>query len=243
MTMINQGTLGQTPQARRAFVALGLCLVFFLSVLLPTGNVMGKGSRSLVTYIGSIEGDGDDGETVLAGYRWYTCNFTFIDWIEGIDSSLVTIERGEGEDEELFHFDPEGSNLTFLETSKSIDVMDPMIVLQNGRNLTLTFKIWIHLNWTFQTQVTLKPRIWSNGSEVGLDSPQFLRFDIYGYLQPVRDLIRVVDQLGNDIRTGEAVLSNSTISLTGLNFEYDDNSERFSGLRPDPERVDRKSVV
>lgn len=234
--MNHQGILGHSRSRRRSASVIGIMLLLLATVLLFIGEGTGSPTRATVLFIGSIEGEGEEEDIVLAGYRWYTCNFTLIDWMEDIDNLQVLMNRGEG-NEGLFDFDPLTENLNITDTSGQIDVRNPIIGTQDGRNQTISFEILVHINWTFQTQVTLKPIVNSEGSEVDLDTPKQLKFEVFGYIQPVRDDIVLLDHRGVEIRTGEAVLSNSSIVLKDLKFEYDDTSGSFSGLAPSFEEI------
>ncbi len=226
-------------QGNRSFSAgLDRTLVFgiltaslFLFLVMEGMNVDSEVTRSNVDYIGYIDGEGDSDDILLAGHRWYTCNFTFVDWIESVDRAMVKMGYGTTV-QELFEFTPSTEELTNLDTSGLVDVKDPLIVLQRGVNLTLTFKIWVHLNWSHDPIVELTPEIWSNGTGLELDSANLLRFEIHGKLEPLTDRIMVIDSLGRQVGTGEAVLSGSVVSVTGISFQYDDITDRFSGLQP-----------
>jgi DnaJ-domain-containing protein 1 len=231
-----QGILGHSRSRIRYAAVTGIMLLLLASFLLLSEGASGSPTRATVLFIGSIEAEGEEEDIVLAGYGWYTCNFTLIDWMEDIENLQVVMDRGEG-NEGLFDYDPLTENLTMTDISGQIDVKDPIIGTQDGRNQTISFDILVHMNWTYQTQVTLKPSVFSDGSEVDLDTPKQLKFEIFGYLQPVRDDILVFDHRGVEVRTGEAVLSNSTIVLKHLKFEYDDTSGSFSGLAPSAEEI------
>jgi DnaJ-domain-containing protein 1 len=229
--MTDQGILGDLPPSRKRVITSGILFLFLFSLIVSFPGVAAHPSRSAVIYIGSIEGDGDENETVLADYRWYPCNFTFFDWAENVETAEVSIDRGDG-NEPLFTYDPMIDNLTVLDDSGMIEIAAPSVTYLPGGNTSLSFLVLVHLNWSFQTQVILRPGLTSNGSEIQLDSPQLMRFEVYGYLEPVRDEIKVLDYSEIEIKTGEAVLANSTISMEGLNFRYSDTSNRLSGFIP-----------
>lgn len=224
-------------QKSLGIITMILVSLFLLSaVFIISNGVEADTTRSDVRYIGSIDGDGEEDNILLAGYRWYTCNFTFVDWVSEVERTLVTISYGSTTDD-LFEYNATTQGLTELESTGTVDVKDPLLV-QGGGNLTLTFKLWIHLNWTYDTEdVELKPYIWNDGVMVTLDFLERLRFNVDGKLEPVKERIMVIDSLGRSLTTGDSVRSGTSVSVTGIAFQYHDPAGRFAGLEPDSKEI------
>lgn len=211
-----------------------LPLIMLVSLLLPPFSIQGDSEVFLdtVLYTGSIDGEGDEGDIVLAGYRWYECSFTFIDWINEIEDSVISMTYNETITMDLFRYIPSTENLTVLDGSGDVDVRDPEILIQQGSNLTLKFEIWVHMTWLHSSEVKLEPEIWNSTSQVPLDSTNLLRFNIKGELQLVQERIEVLDELGSELTSSEDVKAGSTISVTGIKFSYVDSLERFDDMSP-----------
>ena len=229
------GAFSGRSQTIWGMLSFSMVLLSVLLLFAPHIQSEADPTRSTIIYIGSVEGEGSDGDILLAGYGWYRCNFTLIDWIGDVDEVKVIMDLM-GEREDLFDYVPSQDNLTVLDPAGLISVREPLIILEHGTNLTFTFKIWVHLNWSSDRsdEVTLIPRVYSNSTPLDLDSPNLLRFRVHGKLRPLSERIDVLDSRGNEVNMGGTVRSGSTVLVSGISFEYEDSQNRFSGMKPDP---------
>jgi len=229
------GEVTSTVSFRGNFVKVLPILAMLSLLILPlsmSASAITRAEDGPILYLGNVDGEGDDNDLVLAGHRWYTCSFTFLNWIDQIYDSKVTMTYNETVKVDLFRYVPSTETLTVLDDSGHVEVRNPQITIQQGANLTLSFEIWVHLSWPHSSEVKLEPEIWNGTSQVDLDSTNLLRFDIKGELKVIQDRIRVLDNMSRRLISGEDVGAGSMITVTGIKFSYVDSLDRFDDLSP-----------
>ena len=224
-----------------SFLLLSTIILLSLTALISESSA--QPTRAVMTFKGSFDGEGPDGDVALVGYRDYNVQYQFsgrsMDDLSYLNISISDL-GGSLNLPDVISFDVDSQKISVTDPELSMEVKDPALIYLGGQNFSFDFNVIFHMGWDKLLDFKLQPVLDYRSEIIDPDPEEELIMELEGELgDPL--VGSVIDEMGRYLEHRSVVRSNSTITMEDINFNY--QTGEFSDKAPLSDELNPVLVV